>query len=254
MAPFTPLGYRAGPMLLVIIAGLTLFRGTWKDGRRVRSAAVALAAIGGICFLLYCVVPPRLNGSYYFAERFPILAVLFLLATAAAVRPPGWWSAAAGGAGGCVTVAVLLLQGTNMARIAAQIAPAWDSPPAATASVGVIVGPAKSLPDGLSFDPYMWGAVHYFRRSRAILANEPWMDLPIIMMQPLTPDRWSYLDPEDASQVLVNSLVGGAAVPPVDFAVQEGPSDMEIEGLMRRMGWTQGGRSSEFLRIYRHRR
>jgi hypothetical protein len=97
----------------------------------------------------------------------------------------------------------------------------------------------------------MWSGAHYFRRSRAILANEPWMDLPMIMLRPAHPTQWSFLDPDDASPVLITGMIGGKATQNLDFVVQEGPYDFEIDGAMHRMGWIDFGSSSEFLRMFR---
>ena len=251
VAPFRSLLYRAGPILLVSIAGFVLVAGSWKDGRRVRSAPVALAAIGAICFALYCVAPPRMNGSFYFAERFPILWVLFLLAAAAALRPPRRWSVSAGVAAACVTMCVLPVQWVQISRIGAQLAPALKSPPAATGSMGLIVGPQKLEPEGLSFNPYVWGGTHYFRRSRAILVNEPWMNLPIIMLRPTQMNPWSYLDPDGANPVLITAMTGTGSAQLPDFVVQQGSSDFDTDELMKRKGWTRSGPGSESLRIYR---
>ena len=251
VAPFSGLRYRAGPILVVGAAYCAWITGSWKNGRRLRIGAVALAAVAWICFILFCAVPPRVNGSFYFAERFPILWVLFSLAAAAALRLPRRWSAAAGGGAACVTVCVLLMQWGQISRMGSQIAPALDSPPAAAGTVGLIIGSKKQMPEGLSFDPYMWSGAHYFRRSRAILANDPWMNLPIIMLRPVHPTQWSYLDPDDASPVLIAAIAGGTAAGNPAFVVQEGPSDFEIDGLMKRKGWNDFG-SSQFLRMYRH--
>jgi hypothetical protein len=250
VAPFTSLSYRAGPVLLLGAAGLTFFMGFWKDGRRHRTAAIALAAAGAICFLLYGIVPPRVNGSYYFPERFPILGVLFVLAGAAALGAPRRWSVATGSLAACVAVGVVALQWSHVRELSAQLAPAFTVPPVAAGSLGVIVGPPKSLPDGLAFNPYMWAGAHFFRRSSAILLNAPWMDQPLIMLRPAHPDRWSYLDPDYASQALIGGRRGGTPVPNPDIVVEDGAPDAEIDGLLNRMGWRDSGGNS-FLRIFR---
>jgi hypothetical protein len=254
VAPFTALRYRAGPIFLAGIACFAMIAGSWKDGRRLRIGPVALAATGWICFVLFCAVPPRINGSFYFSERFPILWVLFSVAAAAGLGLPQRWNAAAGAAGGCVTVCVLVMQWGQVSRIGAQIAPVLNAPPAAAGSVGLIIGSKKEEPEGLAFDPYMWSGAHYCQRSGALLANEPWMDLPIIMLRPVHPTEWSYLDPDDASPVLINSVAGGKADRKPDFVVQEGPFDFEIDGLLHRMGWSDFGSRSPFLRLYRPKR
>jgi hypothetical protein len=97
----------------------------------------------------------------------------------------------------------------------------------------------------------MWSAVHYFRRSRAILANDPWMNSPLIMLAPVRADRWSYLDPGDAGKALIGGKVSGEDTRDLDFVVQIGPPDSEIDGLMHRYGWNDTGPPNGFLRIYR---
>ena len=176
------------------------------------------------------------------------------LAAAAALRPPRWWSVATGAIALCVTAGVLLPQWGLVSRIATRIAPALDCPPAQAGSVGLIVGPPKALPEGLAFDPYLWSAAHYFRRSGAILANAPWMDLPILMMRPAHPSRWSYLDPDDAAQAMADAMAGGQALPDLDFVVREGPADFEMDAMLNRMGWSNSTGNSEFLRVFRRHR
>jgi hypothetical protein len=97
----------------------------------------------------------------------------------------------------------------------------------------------------------MWSAAHYFRRSRAILANDPWMNSPLIMLRPARPDRWSYLDPGDANKALMSGKVSETDTGELDFVVQTGPRDFEIDKLMHRYGWSDGGQADALLRIYR---
>jgi hypothetical protein len=244
-APFTRLGYRAGPILSMAFASAA-----WIAGfrRGVRPAALALLAVSGMCFALYCVVPERVSGGYYFAERFPILWIVFLLAGASSLCLPPGWSVAAGAIAVIVTADVLTLQWVHVTEIAARIALTQEAPPMAAGSIGLIVGRRNSLPDGLAFNPYVWSGVHYFRRSQAILANDPWMDEPILMLRPARPDRWSYLDPDAARQKLVADLAAGP-----DFVVQAGLPDVDLDLLMNRSGWTDFGQSSRFIRVYRRR-
>jgi hypothetical protein len=254
VAPFTSQVYRAGPLLLLGMVGMILLRSSWRRGNRLCSGAVAMAATSAACFTLYCIVPRRVNGAWYFAERFPILWVLFLLAAAAALRPPRGWSVAVGALALCVGGGVILLQWEYVAKIAAEIAPAVNAPTAKSGSIGLIVGGQKALPEGLSFDPYMWSGAHYFRRSQAILANAPWMDLPILMIRPAHPNRWSYLDPDRAWQSMLDGMMDAGAVPDLDFVVREGSPDVLIDGVLTRMGWRNSTVRGEYLRIYAHPR
>jgi hypothetical protein len=227
-------------------ACVTLIVG-FRRGKSV--AAIALLATGGICFLLYCVAPERVSGGYYFAERFPILWILFLLAGASALRMPRGWSTAAGGIAVAVAGGVLLQQWVKVSEIGSQIALIQEVPPAAPESVGLIVGPRRGMPEGLAFNPYLWSGVHYFRRSRAILANEPWMEMLVMMLRPAHPDRWSYRDPDAARQELEAATGNGQP----DFVLQAGRVDWEIDSWMTRSGWSDIGSSNRFIRVYRLR-
>jgi hypothetical protein len=243
LAPFTALSYRAGPILAMAFAFAA-----WIAGLRrgLRPAATALLVVSGICFLVYCLAPERVSGGYYFAERFPILWLLFLLAGASSLRLPPGWSVAAGTIAVIVTIDVLGMQWVHVREIASRIELAEQAPTMAPGSVGLIIGRRSSMPDGLSFNPYMWSGVHLFRRSRAILANDPWMNGSILMLRPARPDRWSYLDPDAARQELAASADSGP-----DFVVQAGMPDFDLDQAMNRSGWSDSGQTSRFIRVYR---
>ena len=251
VAPFNRLRYRAGAMVLMGFTGIALGAGLWQNRRNIRPAASALLVSSGACFLLYCVVPERMNASFYFAERFPILWVLFLLAGTAALPLSRRWSIAAGGLAVCIAATLLLQQRANVAAIGSQIARTQQLPPPKAGSVGLITATTREVPYSLQFNPYMWSAVHYFRRSQAILANDPWMNSPLIMLQPVRPDRWSYLDPDDANEALISGTVSGTDTGDLDFVVQTGPPDFKIDGFMHRYGWNDAGRPDAWWRIYR---
>jgi hypothetical protein len=197
--------FAIAPAALVLLAftGAALGAGLWRNRRNIRPPATALLVSSGACFLLYCIVPERMNASFYFAERFPVLWVLFLLAGTAALPLSRRWSIAAGGLAVCVTATLLLQQRANVAAIGSRIARMQQLPPPKAGSVGLIAAASRETPHGLQFHPYMWSAAHYFRRSRAILANDPWMNSPLIMLAPVRADRWSYLDPGDAGKALM---------------------------------------------------
>jgi hypothetical protein len=253
VAPFTSLLDRIGLLLLLGMVGLTVIGNPWKQAGRVRSGPLALMATSAICFILFCFVPPQLNGTWYFAERFPIFWVLFLIATTAALRPPLWWSNTAGVIAFCVTVSVLAMQWVHISRIAREVRPALEAPAAKSGSVGLIVGDSRQFPPGLAFDPYIWAGVHYFRRSGAILANAPWTDQSHIMIQPAHSDRWSYTDPDGTSHKIADALAAGDRFPEIDFLVQEGLADVYGSRLVNVMEWDNFTGDHEYLRFYRRR-
>ena len=251
VAAFNLLRYRAGGMALMVFTGIALGVGLWRNRRDIQPAAAALLVSSGVCFLLYCLVPERMNDSFYFAERFPILWVLFLLAGTAALPLSRRWSLTAGGLGIFVAAALLLQQRANVAVMCAQIARVQELPPSKAGSVGLIASASREAPYGLQFNPYMWSAVHYFRRSRAILANHPWMNSPLIVLAPVRPNRWSYLDPGDANAALTSGTVSQSDTRDLDFVVQMGPPDLEIDGYMHRNGWSEIARPNRLVRLYR---
>ena len=80
------------------------------------------------------------------------------------------------------------------------------------------------------------------------------MDLPIIMIRPVHPDRWSYvchylaaLSPSSASSV-------GAAVPNLSFVVREGPSDALSQAIVAGLAFTPLTPNGPMLGIYARQR
>jgi hypothetical protein len=172
---------------------------------------------------------------------------VLLVAAAAALHPPPGLGLAAGVIAFCVTGALLLVQWVTVSKIAREIRPALDAPPAEAGSVGIIIGKWR---DDLAFDPFWWSGAHYFRRSKAILANTPWMDLPIIMIRPVYADRWSYLDPSPAGSSLLTALNEGDTVPELSLLVVDGLPDLRMEDIISRSHWLPLTQSNGEIRIF----
>ena len=248
--PFTGILYRAGPMVLLVLTALALGWTLWRRPKRVSPAVLALVAAGSVCFLLFCIVPLETNGSWNFPERFPILWIAFFIAAAGASRPSRAWSIAVGATAVLVTGGVLIQQWLSVSEMAGEIAGVMRAAPAKTGSVGLIVGRQFTTPPDLAFDPYMWAAAGYFRRDRTILANTPWMDSPIIVLKPLEPDRFSYLNPAESSQQLEEMYVGQERPSALDFVVQNPPFDDGMALVLKRLGFA-GVSDEGFVRIFR---
>ena len=250
VVPFRSPSYRIGLLFLVATAGLALLLTFWKRGGRACSAAIAMIATSAICFAMLCLAPDSINGSSYFPDRFAIFWVMFLIAAAAALRPPRSWSLAAGVIALCATSVVLPFQWVNASRIASELGPVLEAPPAKAGSVGLLIG-AKHVREGdLWFAPLFWSGAHYFRRSGAILANAPWMEQTHIMIRPAHPDRWSSLGPYPAGLSLAIALREGGAVPGLSFIVREGPSSSVSEAVVSGLGWRPLTRDGGDLGIY----
>jgi hypothetical protein len=117
--------------------------------------------------------------------------------------------------------------------------------PAKAGSVGLLIGHPKNMPEGLGFDPYRWEGVHYFRRSQAILANNPWMSNAYLIIRPRDPDGWSFLEPEQASR----SLAAATGETGFDFVVQNEPFDAGMDAILSRQKFTRSSGESGGLRI-----
>lgn len=251
VAPLTMAIYRDCLILLLVIAGLMLALRPWKQDGRIRTGAVVLSILSVVCFLLFCFAPAKINGTWYFPERFPILGVLFLIGAAAAMRPTCRWSKTAGVLAIVVTAITIPMQWYAVSEIGGELKPALEAPPVRAGLTGLVIEPPKLYPPGLSFDPYSWGGVHYFRRSKAILANNPWMDQTHIMLRPNRASQWSYLDGDSAGVHMAEELKAGRAAPELDFVVQAGPDAPELSQLVRRLGLRDFPEESKFLRLFR---
>jgi hypothetical protein len=252
LSPFNSPAYRGGLLILLAITGLAGLAGVWRHKGRPSSSVIAMSATSAICFALFCFAPFFVNGSGFFNSRFGMPWIVFFVAAIAALHPPPRWSFAAGVIALCVTIALLSSQCRNVSRIAREITPALSAPVAKSGSVGLIVGEKNSHPDW-AFDPFLWSGVHYFRRSKAILANMPWTNLPIIMIRPVPPDRWSYLDPSPAGSSFWAALNERDPVPELSFLVVDGSSDLVMEDVMTGAHWVPLPQSSSEIRIFARR-
>jgi len=175
---------------------------------------------------------------------------MFLIATAAALRPPRTWSLAAGVIALCATSVVLPYQWVIASRIASELRPVLEAPLAKAGSVGLLISAKRSREGDLWFAPLFWGGAHYARRSRAILANAPWMGQTHIMIRPAHPDRWSDLGPYPAAQSLASALSAGATAPDLSFVVWQGPPGALSQAVVRGLGWSPLIRKGGAFAIY----
>jgi len=245
LMPFQAVGYRAGAWLLFVVVGLGLIA-AWRRSRgRISPAALCLMAISAACFGLYCIAPIAINRGFYFPDRFPILWILFLIASLAAMHPPRRWGMVAGAMAILVTCGSLVEQWSFVRSFERTINPALRAIPAKAGSVGLLLGQPKDMPEGLGFDPYRWAGVHYFRRSRAILANNPWMSNAYLIIRPRDPDSWSFLEPEQASRY----LAAAARETKFDFVVQNEPFDPAMDAILSRQKFLPVSADGGRLRI-----
>ena len=248
--PFTSLSYRIGPLILVAVAGVTLLWSLWIRAGRVSASVWVLTAVGAISFALVCMAPESINGSHYFPDRFAIFWPLLLFAGAAASDPPRRVSVAAGALAVCVTCVVLPIQYARASGLAAELKPILEAKTVAPGTEGLIIGGPAPRDTDLAFEPFLWGGAHYFRRSGAILADAPWLDLPILMLRPAHPDRWSHLEPESTDRALATVLCSNQALPELGFVVRDGRRATRSETLLSPPQWTPRLRVDTACQIY----
>jgi hypothetical protein len=165
--------------------------------KRQWTAADTIGALGVLLLLGLPFVPLDLNGLFYFADRLPLLVWVSLLLAASqsnafadvspvvsthtrALRPVRIAVVAfAVIANGTLLVAATMVLGP----IARSIAAVDESAMSVSHQVGFVMEdprPPSDEPDGPSWDPYYWAAIHVVRHNDAVLANAPWMDETIL--------------------------------------------------------------------------
>jgi hypothetical protein len=228
LAPLTAGGFRALWIAVAASAGIAVLIGLAKERGRIGPDAASIGAIAIVCLIARCVTPESANGSSYFAERFSIYWIAFLLVLAAALKPPRWSTVMVGAIALGAMPILLFFHWTYLSGAARGLAAAIDAQQLRAGSLGIVIADQCPADPGAVGNPFKWGSVHLFRTSNAILTNAPWMDLEIIMLRPKHLYPWAYLDPDLAPEKL---LQAAAAAPTLDFAVGvdgEGPMTQEV--------------------------
>ncbi len=178
--------YRILLLAVLVIPSALALRQFIRNRREQRWTRGDVTLLLGIATaLLLPFVPPDLNGSHFFAERLLLLVWLFPLA-AASGSPTGMRGTAALIILAVAGQALVLHLADRSVRPVANAMAAIQNAPAAIASqpgeLGLALNDPRTAdpPPGLSFNPYLWGAVNVFRHDNSVLANTPWLDLAII--------------------------------------------------------------------------
>lgn len=179
-------------LVLPIVVGL-------RQRLRNRAAHVwthadTMFVLGLLLLVLLPIIPPELNGLFFFAARLPLIVwVGLLLAASGSVSlfiPPSpaknFKLARAVLLGfALVSNAALLAAGERIVRPIARMIAAVDNTPAnLSGQVGFVIEDPRDVPLGRvnnpSWYPFFWAYVHVLRHNNAILANAPWMDETIL--------------------------------------------------------------------------
>jgi hypothetical protein len=174
-----------------IVAGLAALIAGHRSGSR--SDAAFCLFYGVLIFFVYAWAPQGMSGGWFFAERFAVFLVAFLIAPAALLTLPGWTRVALSIV---VTVAAFYSLADDLSfyrRFAEMNRVLVEAPPLRPGSVGAILEEGKRGPvhvDGARYSPCSWSAGHYFRRSKATMLNAPWTWLSLAMLEPREPHRY----------------------------------------------------------------
>jgi hypothetical protein len=153
------------------------------------------------------LIPPNLNGSWFFAAR--LLSLVYIALVVACSPRLGRSRMAIPLASLCAILSLfnLAVSVKRLSPIAREIATLRDAPVVHTARPGLLMRfPSYDYPAGLGYEPFYWAGAAYFRRNNLLLYDTAWLELPIIPIKP-RPQQLAALD----SAFLVRTPVNGAA-------------------------------------------
>jgi hypothetical protein len=216
LVPFSPLeslGYR---LLLataisfgLVLAWRALRRGGWQRGGLLRLAA------GLACLAAFPVLPFEVNGSSFFDERFPLFGLLLVFGFGAEAPVSERGKRRMTWVLGAITLLALGWQQMVLRPFADSLKVVGSAPAMRVGARGAIVSRPKQGWGGVLFNPCQWSAGHYFARSRTLLVNNPWMNLPIMALRPAVASETDTTDPDGMGRMLEEKNV------PLDFAIVE---------------------------------
>ncbi len=155
----------------------------WSQSGAIWFCAVAL-------FAAIPLLPFKINGSEYFAQRLIVPALLLLLAATEPlldfVSKRTWLFTTVGSA---VAVILLAVIHANVAPVSRELA---RIPALTPGHVGVVMT-GNCTDTRLNFEPYYWSGSKAFAVSNGVMLNSPWLYLPI---SSLTPKNEMLLNPK----------------------------------------------------------
>lgn len=179
--------YRVAVGALLIVPIVFAVRQHLRNrNKRLWTDADTMLALGLILLVLLPLIPSQLNGLFYFADRLPLLVwITLLLAASGAVALSATSSARVSLISFAIVANVALLIAAEgiLRPIASSIAAVEKTPVALTGQLGFIMEdprPPVSVPNGPSWNPFYWAAIHVVRHNDAVLANAPWMNETIL--------------------------------------------------------------------------
>lgn len=134
-----------------------------------------LVVLSGLLVVCYPILPPAINGSFYFSDRLMVAAWLVSIAAASGAITNRFTQVASLGFVLSFTVFVMVLAEQRIRPVAEKLAEIDSIPRAQPGNVGFLF--ASNMPQtGLAVTPFWWAGASYFERSDAILLNSPWLE------------------------------------------------------------------------------
>ena len=180
--------YRVGIGVLLILPIVLGIRQRLRNrAARLWTKADTMLVLGLLLLVLLPLIPPQINGLFYFADRMPLLVWITLLSAASGVVALAAQRQSVRAlviAFAILTNAALLFASETILRpIARSIAAVESTPVTLSGQLGFIMEdprPPASVVNGPSWNPYYWASIHVLRHNDAILANAPWMNETIL--------------------------------------------------------------------------
>ena len=227
MTDVLPITSRAVRLVMAAVLGLAIVGTVWQAWRDAATRRITQTqlAVGWALLILVALpfLPRTINGSGFFAERFAVIPPLFFVAALAALQL------------NVKTRNTILLAATavcvyTVVSLNAYIAPFARAVDVSFVRQGELAGlhllwrvePWRALT--LDFDPLVMGDVRLVDRSGALLVDNPWMDLQIMMLEETGPKV--VFDPDLGPRVVSGPEVKVGAVT-ARCAVTNGESLLE---------------------------
>jgi hypothetical protein len=232
ISPFQVWYYALPLGLIVLSLAVRVMVLTFRRRMAWSQSQLILLGMGLFCAMLYVMAPETFSGGAYFDQRFPIFAVLFVLAALG--------SSVAFEQGAYRAGVVVFAFAIGLASLAYQVkfcrqyqvaGDLYRLPSVKPGSRGAIVmdDAPNFLPTGLAFGPYRWVGAHYFQHSKAVLLNAPFLYTPTMPIK-ISPSRLTALNSlgtEITPPIMERILVSCGATDEVDFVVYVGnPNDL----------------------------
>ena len=214
----SPLGFRqwdytaalGATLALIFVLAFLAFNHS-RNGSRF----LAVAAMACSCFLLFLVVPGRMNGSVYFQSRFLCVFCFLMIALASGARLSRNLSLLASAVALVSAVVILGSQWRTNRAIITHLESVVDAPCVRPGSrvLSMEIGSVRRRLHELHYDPISDAFFYWSIRSKAVVANMLWMNLSFLPLKPASP-AVPIVENYDAGQRMRAAIEGNAVTLP----------------------------------------